>query len=119
MVTVKNSIVAANSNSAAMPDVTGAFVSGGYNLIGNVGDATGFTQTGDQKGTGTALLDPRLAPLNYYDCGTQTHALFSGSTAVNAANPNNELPSDQRGISRPVGRRDGRAFRFFQTNRFD
>jgi hypothetical protein len=63
---------------AGQPNNT--FVSNGYNLIGN-GNATGaFNQTGDQVG----VTDPKLDPLADNGGPTQTHALLSGSPAINA-----------------------------------
>lgn len=104
-VTLRNTIVAGNINNSTYPDVVGAFVSEGYNLIGNVGNATGFNQTGDQTGTSSSVLNPRLAPLDFYGGRTPTYALFSNSSAVNAADPNNVLATDQRGVARPLGGR--------------
>jgi hypothetical protein len=75
-VTVRDSIIAANRNNSTIPDVGGVFVSQGYNLIGNVGTATGFTGTADQVGGGVnPVIDPRLAPLANNGGRTQTHAL--------------------------------------------
>lgn len=105
IITIRNSIIAANFNNAIKPDVVGAFVSSGYNLVGNVGAATGFTNTGDQIGTSSAILDPLLAPLGDFGSVTLTHALDGNSPAVNAADPNNPLTFDQRRIQRTLGGR--------------
>ena len=72
--TIRNSIIAANRNNFDMPDVIGAFVSNGYNFIGNLGTATGFDQTGDQAVTDD-ILYPRLAALGNNGGTTPTHAL--------------------------------------------
>ena len=64
--------------------------------------------------------DAKLAPLGFYGGTTQTHALFPGSSAINAGNDcvltangcgnnNPALPTDQRGASR-VGPVDIGAF---------
>jgi CSLREA domain-containing protein len=97
-----NTIIAANVNNTTVPDVAGGFFSYGYNLIGNAGTATGFTQTGDQKGTGAALLNPMLDPLGDYGGPTQTHRLQSGSPAIDKGKALGFLSTeDQRHFSRP------------------
>ena len=63
--TIRNSIVAANTNNTAVPDVVGTFASGGYNFIGNVGTAIGFVSGLDITGTGAAPINPLLAPLEF------------------------------------------------------
>lgn len=103
VVTIKNSIVAANRNNSSKPDVVGAFVSNGYNLIGNADAATGFNETGDQTGTSSAPIDPRLAPLGDFGGRTPTHALLRGSPAINAAGPDNFFRNDQRDIPHNIG----------------
>ena len=112
-INVKNTIIAANAGNAATPDVfstanAGSFVSQGYNLIGNVGAVTAFTQTGDQTGTAAAPLDPMIAPLATNGGATQTHRLLAGSLAIDkgasATDPitNTAVTTDQRGSQRPV-----------------
>ncbi len=102
--TIRNSIVAGNRNNSNFADVKGAFVSEGYNLIGNVGAATGFVAN-DLKGTSSAILNPRLSTLGNFGGATPTHALFSNSTAINHADLSNPLTFDQRGIERTIGGR--------------
>lgn len=102
-VTVSNSIIAKNGGGTL--DVTGPFVSGGYNLIGyiftsGVNRATGFGATGDKFVTNGARLDAQLLPLGFYGGATKTHALAAGSPAIDAGN--GTLTTDQRGFSRPV-----------------
>jgi CSLREA domain-containing protein len=104
-VSLGNTIIAANRSNSTIPDLVGAFTSNGYNLVGNVGAATGFPQTGDQTGASSSILNPGLAPLDFYGGGTQTHALFANSPAVNAANLNNSPNTDQRGMTRSNGGR--------------
>jgi CSLREA domain-containing protein len=106
----KNTIIAGNSS----PNVTQAdcgylssgsqsFNSQGYNLVGaNTGCPS--NGTGDQT-----TLDPGLGPLQNNGGPTSTHALLSGSPAIDAGNPNgckdgngNLLKTDQRGEPRPV-----------------
>ena len=65
-VTLKNSIVAANYLDDGIPDTTGFgnITSGGFNLIGNPGAMTSFTQPGDQAGVPNRALDPKLAAIS-------------------------------------------------------
>lgn len=103
----RNSIFAGN-NSAADPDVRGAFTSQGYNLVGIIGaNASGFTGAGDQTGTVGSPLNAKLAPLGIYGGSTMTHALLKNSNpsfnspAIDAADAANPPATDQRGVSRP------------------
>jgi Carboxypeptidase regulatory-like domain len=87
--TIRNSIVAANVSNGTYPDVFGTFSSanGGNNLIGNVGTAAGFVQTGDRIGTAVSPLNPQLGALTVANGGrTPTHALLTGSPAANNGN---------------------------------
>lgn len=112
--TVRNSIVASNVNNSSVPDVSGVFVSGGFNLIGNRGAATGFTQPTDQTGTSAlfenadgknfapaAILDPRLLTLSNNGGTVPTHALNGASPAIDKGNSFG-LTTDARGLTRPV-----------------
>jgi len=104
---VLSSIISANQGTDVdfvfLP--TNSFVSEGYNLIGS-GNATGaFNQPGDQVGK-----DPKLGALAENGGPTQTHALLSGSPAIDAGPPTDGDPiacpppdTDQRGVSRPQG----------------
>ncbi|PPT10394.1 T1SS secreted agglutinin RTX [Geitlerinema sp. FC II] len=84
-------------------DVSGDFTSNGYNLIGDDTGSTGFTNTGDLVGTTTNPIDPLLTPLQDNSGSTFTHALLSGSPAINAGDPNFAPPPDfdQRGTGFP------------------
>src|SRR4030095_5022340 len=101
--TVKRSIIA--SNTGGLGDVSGVFTSGGFNLIGNVGFSTGFTNgvNNDQVGTSGSPLDAKLDPAGLQDHGgpTQTIALQPDSPAIDkgtAAGLNStDLTKDQRG----------------------
>ena len=102
---VLSTIISANPGTdvdVGQPNNT--FVSKGYNLIGT-GNATGaFNQTGDQVG----VTDPKLDPLADNGGPTQTHALLSGSPAINAIPQGTNgcgttFTEDQRGVSRPQG----------------
>src|SRR5262249_44053384 len=108
MSNVRNTIVARNLVDVAGlgPDLTGTFTSGGHNLIGDGTGAAGFTNgsNGDQVGSTANPIDPRLAPLAQNGGFTQTHALLSGSSAIDGGDNMGAPPADQRGVSRP---RDG------------
>ncbi|HET6976980.1 MAG TPA: Ig-like domain repeat protein [Pyrinomonadaceae bacterium] len=88
-VEVRNTIIAGNDN----PDVAGRFISRGNNLIGSLNDnaivtTSGFTNgvNNDQVGTVASPLNPWLGPLANNGGPTQTHALLSNSTALDAGN---------------------------------
>ena len=96
----RNTLIADNTASASAPDFYGVLTSQGYNLIENTSGATiTGTTTGNIIGQ-----DPLLAPLADNGGSTLTHALVSGSPAIDTANPSNPLATDQRGFTRP---RDG------------
>ncbi|MBN1218189.1 MAG: hypothetical protein JXM69_04615, partial [Anaerolineae bacterium] len=102
-----NTIVAGNFDtpgnagaSTIRPDLNGSFNGAAYNLIG---DLTGSSGT---VGTGSDIVSttPGLGPLADNGGDTQTHALLSGSPAIDAV-PEVSCPlaTDQRGVSRPQG----------------
>jgi CSLREA domain-containing protein len=104
-INARNSVVAGNFDvSGGAPDcstVMGGFVSEGYNLIGNISGCP-FTNNNDIVNTA-----PLLGPLADNGGPTQTHALLSGSPAINAGNPATPdgsgascFSSDQRGQAR-------------------
>ncbi|TAN35432.1 HYR domain-containing protein [Patescibacteria group bacterium] len=114
--TVKNSIIAGNSDLSAgasavvRPDCAGTISSQGYNLIGNGTGCSGAVNgaNGDQVGTDEAPIDPTLGPLQDNGGSTETHALLGGSPAIDAANPAGctdsagaLLTTDQRGMGYP------------------
>lgn len=101
--TIRNTISAGNIDQAAPlnPDAIGAFTSLGFNLIGNVGAATGFTGTGDQVGTVGTPINPQLAALGFYGGQTQTQPPLPGSPAIDKGNSFG-VTVDQRGSPRPV-----------------
>ncbi|MFB2881083.1 Calx-beta domain-containing protein [Floridanema aerugineum] len=118
-VTVKNTIVAANIDNSPFgginPDFSGNLTSQGYNLIGNVGTQNFSSNTtgdlyGDPNNTTSknasatefaSAIDPKLNPLANNGGLTQTHALQTGSLAINAGDPAFVPPpnTDQRGAS--------------------
>jgi CSLREA domain-containing protein len=105
---VKNSIIAGNlvDLTGAGRDVSGAFTSGGHNLIGDGTGATGFANgtNGDLVGTAADPIDPRLGPLANNGGPTRTHALLAGSPAIDHGDGTGAPATDQRGVARA---RDG------------
>ena len=101
-VTLENTIVADNTSSTGTPDLWGSFVSGGHNLIGDVTGSSGITggSDGDLAGTSAAPLDPKLAALANNGGSTKTHALLSGSPAINDGDNTACPTTDQRGYTR-------------------
>ncbi|WP_434684526.1 DUF4347 domain-containing protein [Pseudanabaena minima] len=110
--TISNSIVAGNfdsPNNAGLgtinPDVSGSFIDGGNNLIGDSTGSVNFTIS-TLVGTAANRLNPQLAPLANNGGPTQTHALLTGSPALDAGN-NALIPvavnTDQRGLLRIFG----------------
>jgi hypothetical protein len=112
-INVRNTIIAGNTTSGGSPaDISGAFVSQGNNLIGNTTGGTGFTQTSDKTNVAA-----NLTALANNGGPTNTHALNTGSPAINAGNncvtssscgtnnPPASLATDQRGtgFSRNIG----------------
>src|SRR5205085_9066003 len=107
----KSTIIALNlggiSSSGESPDVSGAFASHGFNLIGKKDGSTGFTATTDKKGTIASPLNPKLDVKGLRDNGgpTQTVALQSGSPAIDKGTSiglTGTLTTDQRGFARTV-----------------
>jgi CSLREA domain-containing protein len=99
--TLRNSILAGNLDaSAGAPDCAGPITSQGYNLIGTTTGCT-VTPTND-----LVEADPVLGPLQDNGGQTQTHALQTGSAAIDAAAPtgctdgSTQLSTDQRGLIR-------------------
>lgn len=102
-VNLRNTIIAGNNNVNA-PDIYGILdANSDYNLIGN---GTGLTNnsvgaTGNQIGTSANPINPQLAPLADNGGPTKTHALLTGSPAMDKGNSFG-LTTDQRGLLRPL-----------------
>ena len=116
---LKNTIVAGNfgnyDNQGTGKDIQGTVNGNNYNLIGSLAGASGTV------GTGTDIVNPYpgLSPLQNNGGLTLTHALLTGSPAINAGNNNlipadtedldrdgntsEPIPYDQRGLARVVG----------------
>ena len=101
-IAVRNTIIAKNEAVGGDPDVGGAFVSLGHNLIGVLtANATGFDGS-DLSGTTATPLDPLLLPLRHNGGPTMTHALAKHSPAINAGDNSGAPATDQRGKPRIV-----------------
>jgi len=98
-----NTIVALNAGDTNSPDVSGAFLSLGYNLIGTTNGSSGFLIPGDLIGSLAFPLDPKLGPLANNGGPTPTMALLPGSPAIDAGNTATAPPTDERGFPRPAG----------------
>src|SRR5262249_16880998 len=99
---IRNTIVARNVADVSDPDVSGGFVSGGHNLIGDGTGSNDFTNgvNGDIVGTAASPIDPRLGPLQNNGGRTQTMALLPGSPAIDHGDNVNVPAADQRGFPR-------------------
>jgi hypothetical protein len=110
----RNTIIAGNTAGSGNPDIFGTATSQGNNLIGISSGSNGFTNgiNGDKVGTNDALLNAMLGALQNNGGQTDTHALLSGSPAIDAGNNcvadpvptgclNTPLTTDQRGTGFP------------------
>jgi CSLREA domain-containing protein len=103
-INVTSTIIASNSATGfnTTQDVSGAFSSHGFNLVGKTNGSTGFTAATDRTGTDASPLDAKLDPNGLQDNGgpTKTIALLANSPAIDngtrAALPV-DLFTDQRG----------------------
>jgi hypothetical protein len=99
-VTLSSTIVAGN-NAATAVDVGGAVQAvSDHNLIGIDTGLTGITNgtNGNIIGTPATPSNPLLGPLQLNGGQTRTHALLTGSPALNKGFDSAGLASDQRGI---------------------
>ncbi|MEL6431243.1 MAG: choice-of-anchor Q domain-containing protein, partial [Planctomycetota bacterium] len=102
--TLTSSIIAENEGSTA-PDL---FLDGttlnstGFNLIGDASGVPGFLPS-DLLGTSASPLDPLLAPLAPNGGLTETRLPLELSPALDAGDPSNTEPVDQRGEPRLAG----------------
>ena len=102
-VTMRNTLVAGNFNSTAATrdDISGAAVAASsFNLIG---DGTGMSGISNgvnnyQVGSGASPINPLLGPLVNNGGPTETHALLTGSPAIDTGGNAVAPPTDQRGI---------------------
>ena len=111
-----NTIISGNFSGGVNPDIRGNVTSDGFNFIGKVGSAGGLTNgvNGDQIGSG-AGINPNLSALLRDNGGpTNTVALLSPSSAINAGNDALAPATDQRGYLR-TGVSDIGAYEFGGT----
>jgi hypothetical protein len=101
---VRNSIIAGNTTSVtgagAAPDCFGTFISGGFNLVGNRTNSSGWGAQGDQLGSTAAPINPLLVPLQNNGGLTWTMRPLPFSPAVDKGHGSGEN-TDQRGLLRP------------------
>ncbi|MGQ0619170.1 MAG: choice-of-anchor Q domain-containing protein, partial [Panacagrimonas sp.] len=102
-VTVGATIISGNLGTDVDEGGEGSFTSLGDNLIGDGNAAGDFMAAGDQTG----VLSPLLGALAGNGGPTQTHALLSGSPAIDAVFNLTCPTTDQRGTGfpRPLGAR--------------
>lgn len=93
-VRLRNTLLFGNAASEG-PDAYGLIDSQGCNLIGQTNGATGFGESD------LVHADPKLGPLQDNGGPTWTHALLTGSPAIDAGNSGGLL-TDQRGQPRTV-----------------
>ena len=107
-ISLRNSIVAANSAIVDGFDMAAGRLTAAYSLIGdNTGLGLSEAPVGmpDENGnfvgdpTGSGIIDPLLSPLGNFGGRTKTQALLPGSAAINAGDPDFVAPPDhdQRG----------------------
>ncbi len=111
IVTLANSLIARNvSTSGSSGDVlvsSGQIESSGGNLIGDGVQGTFVPATGDLVGSSTTPLDPLLGQLQDNGGPTWTHALRTGSPAIDAG-LSTQAATDARGVARALdGNDDG------------
>src|SRR5437762_10205150 len=95
-VNARNTIIAKNTATIS-PDFSGTLTSQGFNLIGSTSRTTiTGTTTGNQLN-----VESKLGPLQNNGGPTFTHALLSGSPAIEAGESSGSN-TDQRGFTRPV-----------------
>ena len=103
-INITNSIVALN-NAPTGTDLRNIISSQGHNIVGSLDGATITAASGDQFGVTAAQL--KLGALADHGGTTRTHALLSGSPAIDAGDTtaavNFDLATDQRGHARYIG----------------
>src|SRR5437867_7180945 len=79
--TIRNTIIADNTAQQAR-DISGVFVSQGFNLVGTTNGGTGFGVTFDQVGTTNSPIHPLVNPLQDNGGATWTFELQTNSPAI-------------------------------------
>jgi hypothetical protein len=101
--TLRNTIVAGNSNNNTSDDIRGALdPTSAFNLIGDGSALSGISAgvNGNQVGTHAAPIDPKLGSLQDNGGPTFTMALLPGSPALDAGSGEATTDTDQRGVPR-------------------
>ena len=111
IVNISNTLIAQNrSISTPLSDCNGGVTSLGHNLVGEASACGIKPAAGDLLGTSTAPIDAKLGPLQNNGGPTTTHALLTGSPAIDFGSAaalgtaGACAATDQRGVARP---RDG------------
>jgi hypothetical protein len=102
----RNTIIAGNHSTLTnctfcADDISGYMGSFGHNLIQN---ANGWLNAGSEP-SDLVGVDPKLGPLQDNGGPTWTHALLTGSPAIDAGDSAGAPSEDQRGVPRPQGPR--------------
>jgi len=96
--------------TSSTPDLSGVFISLGFNLVGQADVLSGMSNgvNNDLVGTAANPINPLLSPLQANGGPTLTQALLPGSPAIDAGDdsllgPPENLTTDQRGSPRLSG----------------
>lgn len=95
-----STLIGDNTATNTGPDFSGLFNQASFTLLENGDDALGITNGVNGNIVGQ---DPQLGPLQNNGGPTPTHALLSGSPAINAGSNPVDLDTDQRGFHRLSG----------------
>jgi hypothetical protein len=95
-----NTIVSGNTSNQLGPDLRGAFISDGYNLIRIKDGSTGMGSAGDQLGTASAPVNADLGSLRDNGGTVDTRAPSSTSPAIDQGKTMG-AGNDARGRTRP------------------
>jgi hypothetical protein len=95
-----NTIVSGNASNQLGPDLRGAFISDGYNLIRIKDGSTGLGSAGDQLGTASAPVNADLGSLRDNGGPVDTRAPSSTSAAIDQGKTMGAA-NDARGRARP------------------
>lgn len=103
-VTLHNNIIAGNtaSSQSQCENFTGTMNANSYNIFGSNGDSGGCP-AGATDIVPSGNISSIISALANNGGPTLTHAIFTGSPAVNAGGGGNCPTTDQRGVSRPQG----------------
>ena len=121
--TLQDTIIVGNVATSADPNINGAVTTdNGFNLIGDVGDASGFVAA-DLQNSAFDAPGAVLTPLANNGGPTQTMALVAGSPAFAAGVPVAGVTTDQRGLPRgntvDIGAYQTQPAQFLVTNTSD